>query len=609
MCGIAGFVDSSVNQDQAEHQIFSMLKAIHHRGPESSNASFFGPVTLGHNRLKIIDLSDAANQPFHYHNVTVVFNGEIYNYRELRLELQSRGFTFQTQSDTEVLCASWVCWGEECVQHFVGMWAFALYDSASKKLFCSRDRFGVKPFFWFRVSGGFYFASEVKALRQLPFFPAGINTSQLIRGIQSGQVCFREETFHSAVHQLQPGYNLQFHDGKIQEWCYYTIPVSVKSSMTMPEKIEEFRRLFQQSITLHSRSDVRNGICLSGGLDSSSIASMFSTLYPETDIQSFTIYYEGAGAVDERPFVHSVAEKYPNIKPEFYSPSDKDIEQAYNQCVQHADVPLLGSTYLSQYFLMQLAASKGVTVVLDGQGADEYLAGYLHSFHRMAALSIQQGNPGTMFQLMKNMAMRENLSFRQVVTHWAKSFACLFFSESSLQQIEWEKGRSQYTDYTLLSNKPISFSKDRLDDFLLHLIYHTTLPTLLHFEDKNSMAFSLESRVPFLDHRLVEFGFQLLPEDRLSSEAETKYILREALKDILPQKVYARKDKKGFVTPGEIRWLNGPLRFLLHPNRIHPFFKKDFVLQLIRQYQSGDISQARLLWRMLTTNDWLLRND
>lgn len=609
MCGIAGFVDSSITRDEARERIDLMLRAIHHRGPECSATFAHEDVTLGHNRLKIIDLSDAANQPFYYQSVTVVFNGEIYNYRELRKTLESKGYSFSTHSDTEVLCASWMLWGEECVQHFVGMWAFALYDEKTKRLFCSRDRFGIKPFYYYQTSSGFYFASEIKALKKLPHFSSSVNQQQLIRGIQTGQVCFQDQTYYAAVKQLQPGWNLQITQGKWETWPYYTIPVNIYSPASFEEKKAIFRARFEDSIALHSRSDVRNGICLSGGLDSSSIASMFSTLYPDTSIQSFTIFYEGQGGVDERSFVHSVAQKYPNITPHFFSPADDEIASAYEQCALHADVPVPGSTYISQYFLMQLASRHGVTVLLDGQGADEFLGGYLHTFHRLISSLSSHGHPIQALQLLQQMAQREHLSLSQIGQHFLKSVACTLFSESRIQQIEWEKGVSRYTSCLPEKNPPVCFAENRMDDFLLHLIYHTTLPTLLQFEDRNSMAFSLESRVPFLDHRLVEFGFQLLNADKINQQAETKYILRESLRDILPEAVYARRDKKGFVTPGEVRWLNGPLKFLLTPSRIHPFFKINFVQQTIKAYQAGDRRQAKLLWRILTTNDWLNRND
>lgn len=609
MCGIAGFVDSFISRDEAQARIDLMLRAIHHRGPECSASFTHEHITLGHNRLKIIDLSDAANQPFHYQSVTVVFNGEIYNYRELRVELETKGFSFTTHADTEVLCASWRCWGEDCVQHFVGMWAFALYDNQTGVFFCSRDRFGIKPFYYFHPSSGFYFASEMKALKKLPHFRSSVNQQQLLRGIQTGQVCFQDQTYYKAINQLQPGWNLQITQGTLKTWPYYTIPVNVYAPASFEEKKAIFRARFEESIALHSRSDVRNGICLSGGLDSSSIASMFSTLYPDTAIQSFTIFYEGEGAVDERSFVQAVAKKYPNITPHFFSPAEDEIAAAYRQCALHADVPVLGSTYISQFFLMQLASRHGVTVLLDGQGADEFLGGYLHTFHRLFSSLFSHGHPVRAFQLLRYMAEREHLSLAQIGQHLMKSIACSLFTESRIQQIEWERGVSRYTSYVPEKNPPVCFAENRMDDFLLHLIYHTTLPTLLQFEDRNSMAFSLESRVPFLDHRLVEYGFQLLNTDKINPRAETKYILRESLRDILPDAVYARRDKKGFVTPGEVRWLNGSLNFLLSPTRIHPFFKKDFVHQAVKTYQAGDRRQAKLLWRVLTTNDWLNQND
>ncbi len=606
MCGIAGLVNQNLTDDEKKDVTFKMLRAITHRGPENSSVHVKDGYSLGHNRLKIIDLSDEANQPFKYDGVILIFNGEVYNYIELRKELEQKGYRFRTSSDTEVVCAAYKEWGEQCVTKFIGMWALALWDTEKQKLFCSRDRFGIKPFYWFEKSGGFYFASEMKALKQVQGFNSEPNVEQLQRGVVMGWAVYKQETFHKEVKSLQPAHNLIWQNGKLRIDKYWDVSFDKLSltQLSFEEKKETFFQLFKESIQLHSRSDVQNGICLSGGLDSSAIASMYSTLLPNSKIKSFSIYYEGATGVDERPFVNEVVKKYQNIQPYYFSPSANDIAEHFHTAAYHADVPFFGSSYLSQYFLMKLAKSEGVTVVIDGQGSDEYLGGYLHSFYRLLASQAASFQFGNAFSTFSSLINRESYSLGKSLSVAAKSFVSVFSDENRIYNLELSRGNKYFhqPSRALFETK----TKDRFNNFLYHLLLNTTLPTLLHFEDRNSMAFSLESRVPFLNHKLAEFAFSLSADDRINSKAETKYILRESLKTVLPKAVYERKDKKGFVTPGEILWLNGPLKFLLDIDySLLSFMNTDVARREIEKYKSGDTSNAAMVWRIAATHYWM----
>jgi len=603
MCGIAGFVDSKIMQEEAVGNIRNMLQNIKHRGPDNSSYWQKEYVVLGHNRLSIIDLHETANQPFEYLDVVIVFNGEIYNYLELKETLQTKGWQFRTNGDTEVICAAYKEWGEKCVEQFVGMWSFALWDSTALKLFCSRDRFGIKPFYFYTTPSGFYFASEYKAFKALPFFNATVNTDQINRALALNIVSYKNETFFKNLHQLLPGHNLILQQEKITTYKYWDIAFKTPCNLSFEEKKEKFKTLFMDAIKLHSRSDVKNGICLSGGLDSSAIASAYSTIFPQSEIQSFSIYYEGKGKVDERPFIKEVVQQYGNIQPHYFSPTFQNIEEAFHHASYSADVPLLGSSYISQYFLMKLAAVNGVKVVLDGQGSDEYLGGYLHSFYRIIGTHIKNGSPVKAISLLNKLAEREQFSIGKKGSFLAKSLAAAFKTEDEIYSLETLKTRS------LTGNVATRFDEvtaNKFNNFLYHLLLNTTLQTLLHHEDRNSMAYSIESRVPFLDHRLVEFAFTLDTEDRISTNAETKYILRESLQPILPKAVYERKDKKGFVTPGEIEWLNGPLQFLLNDNfeALH-FLNSHKAKQLIEDYKKGNVSNAAIVWKLVNINYWL----
>ncbi len=604
MCGIAGFIDVTLTTEAKRELNHKMLKCITHRGPEASNAYVDGPVSLGHNRLKIIDLSDEANQPFEYQDIVIAFNGEVYNYLELRADLEKKGYTFRTQGDTEVMCAAYKHYGEDCVKHFTGMWAFALWDKTQQKLFCSRDRFGIKPFYFIQRGENVYWASEYKALKELPFFDKDLNIHQLNRGLQMVWSVYRNETFYTQVKNLEPAHNLVWENGKVTISRYWDIDFSRPTTgMSWKEKKEMFFTLFSDSVRLHSRSDVPNGTCLSGGLDSSAISSMYSTLLPDTPIKSFSIYYEDD--VDERPFVKEVVNKYRNIEPHYFSPNNQQISDGFHNIAYHADVPLLGSSFISQYFLMQLAKREGVTVAIDGQGSDEYLGGYLHSFYRVIGSLFSAGKVFKGASLLNALAGREHFSSAKKRDFLMKSVAGAFSNENRMYSLEFSRLNSflqQEEAHLFFEDK----TGDKFNNFLYHILLNTTLQTLLHFEDRNSMAFSIESRVPFLEHKLVEFAFTLQREDRINDKAETKYILREALKPILPTAVYERKDKKGFVTPGEIKWLNGPLKFLLDIDYSRFYWmKQDKLREVVENYKKGDTSKAAFVWRLACTNYWL----
>ncbi len=605
MCGIAGFINSRFDDDAKRELTHKMLGKILHRGPEATNVYTDSIVALGHNRLKIIDLSDEANQPFEYDDVVLVFNGEIYNYIEIKEELRKMGFQFRTQGDSEVVCAAYKFWGEDCVKQFVGMWALALWDKTKKKLFCSRDRFGIKPFYYINFGEGFYFGSEYKAMKEVPVFKKELNLEQFNRGLQLSWAVYKDETYYTMLKSLLPGHNLVWQNRKLTTTKYWDVDFTQPlSKLSWDEKKEKFFSLFKDSVSLHSRSDVQNGTCLSGGLDSSSIASMYSTLFPESKIKSFSIYYEND--VDERPFVYEVVKKYPNIQPFYFSPNEQQIQDSFHKVAYHSDVPLLGSSFISQYFLMQLAKSEGVTVALDGQGSDEYLGGYLHSFYRLIGQDLRAMKFKKAKHLLDAHVQMENYGKEKRNDILKKSIFCAFSNENRIYNMEY----SPLNKFTKNDGvEDISFPNatgDKFNNFLYHLLMNSTLQTLLHYEDRNSMAFSLESRVPFLDHRLVEFAFTLLREDRINDKAETKYILREALKPILPKAIAERKDKKGFVTPGEVQWLNGPLKFLLDIDydKFH-WLQGDKLKEVVEQYKQGDASKAKFVWRLACADYWL----
>jgi asparagine synthase (glutamine-hydrolysing) len=609
MCGIAGFADENFTLEDGNRLLEKMLAATSHRGPDATGRYVDLPVFLGHNRLSIIDLSEKANQPFHYRQSSIVYNGEVYNYPELREELRNHGFDFKTQSDTEVIMAAYHHWGTGCVTRFVGMWSFVIHDHNKKMLFASRDRFGIKPFYYVHSGRQFFFGSEYKTLKQVPLFSNDINIQQAMRGLQMGWICYHDETYFSKLKALPAAHSLLFEieSGKLSVLPYWDIETGRYSSLSFEEKREQFLTLFTESVRIHLRSDVPVASCLSGGLDSSAIVSMVQKLNPGKDYHAFSVYYEGEGDVDERPFIREVINQYPAVIPHYFTPSQNEIEEHFHHALYHADVPCTGSSFISQYFLMQLIAKNKIKVVLDGQGSDEYLAGYMHTHYRIAADYLRAFKVGKALSHTASVGHSLNLSAIQQIIHFSKSMLSAINDEQSLYGIEFR----HY--FPFMCNEQCSPSPfilkyvkgSRVDNFLYHLVFNTSLPSLLHYEDRNSMAFSIESRVPFLDHRLVEFAFGLKTGEKMN-DTLSKYIMRKALHGILPQAIEERKDKKGFVTPGEIKWLRGPLRHILENGFEHTgFIDNRKAGKMIAAFKKGDNRHAILVWRLATLNYFL----
>jgi len=611
MCGITGCIDPEISRDKLKQNIERMNATQRHRGPDNSGLWVEEIIGLGHSRLKIIDLSDAANQPMQANECVIVFNGEIYNHVELREELQAHGFTFRTKTDTEIILAAYKRWGTFCTRHFAGMWAFAIWDKERKQLFCSRDRFGIKPFYYISRTGRFYFASEYRALKVSPVFSADLNINQLQRGLILGWTNYEDETYYDCIKSLKPGHNLivSKEGTRIEQYWNLEWPYHNGHQISDPERRFHFYELFKQSLVQHVRSDVPVGACLSGGLDSSSIASLYSYLNPESRLDTFTIYYTGYGNIDERPFADEVSKKFQSvISPHTFTPDDDEVLSEFHRVADFSEVPLIGSSYLSQYLVMKQAAAQGIKVMLGGQGSDEYLGGYMHCFYRWMAYYFEKKEWSKAIQFMFYHRQKHQLTWRQLVSSIVKGFFMCFKNEEDAlkMQLAQYSGliKNPSTIKSLIHLPRISGSK--INNFTYHMMFATSLPTLLHYEDRYSMAFSIESRVPFLDHRLVEYIYHLSPEYKISSEADTKFILRQSLRRILPSRIANRQDKRAFATPGETQWLRNGLHNLLQLDHdMFHWLNIPKVKQLIAAYERGDNREASLVWRLATFNYWL----
>ncbi len=651
MCGIAGIY--SLNGNPIDQKLLlNMTDMIRHRGPDDEGyvlisakdskevyasgndtipelkgtlpqlpVEYKADLAFGFRRLSIIDLSPKGHQPMSDIDGSchIVFNGEIYNYLELRTELESLGHNFATHTDTEVIIESYKQWGTNCLTRFIGMWSFALYDMKAKALFCARDRYGIKPFYYTMDKDDFCFSSELKQL--IPCLNSkDLNLPMLWRSMKiNALLAYGEETFFQQIKALKPGHCAILKNGILSVQCYdeWDISAFEQSKLSFPDAVDEYRRIFLDSVKLQMRSDVEVGSCLSGGMDSSAIVCTAASL-TDKPFQTFSSYYAEDKTLDERQWIKLVAEQTKAVS-HLVSPTFDKTIQWFEQATWHNDLPV-GAGFVSQYAVMQLAREKGVKVLLDGQGSDELTAGYNHSFYRFFADQLRQGKLMQMDKLMHQYFKGKPVGV--ILKSVPKIFMSAFLSENQLYNIEFNHYRFDpfNTDFQAKASAQLHSKQDllseikdlptsRLSNFLYNMMHSTSIQTLLHYEDRMAMAHGVESRVPFLDHRLVEFAFSL-PSSYKINPPHGKYVHREAMKDIIPAAIYNRKDKAIFSTPFYSSWLKDKLS----PYVTEIFHSAEFRqrgiynLPLIEQkwsaFKSDSKADGEMLFNVLALETW-----
>ncbi len=571
MCGIAGIISAN-KKNVSKEKLKLLADAIAHRGPDGEGywINRNNNAGLGHRRLSIIDLSDAAAQPMHYLNrYTIVHNGEIYNYIELKERLQKKGYVFQSKSDTEVILAAYDLYKHDCVKYFDGMFAFAIWDEKEQELFAARDRFGEKPFYYHEEGGQFIFASEMKAL-----WAAGIEKKadgkMLLNYITLGYVqnaSDKEVTFFEQIYSLPPSHFLTFKPQHLVSVIhpYWTLDKEIKSQISEADAVEKFRELFAASVKRRLRSDVPIGTSLSGGLDSSSIVA--SLLSFNQKLSSFSATFPGFEK-DESKYIQSVTDKY-KLQNFRVSPSATDLIKDFEKLCYHQEEPFPSSSIFAQYKVFELAKQHDVKVLLDGQGADEILAGYHRYIHwylqemvsryRFARATKEKlalyKNDAEISWSVKNIAaafLPAHASIQLEKREYYKSVHHPGINSSfvkSLRGKEWEG-----------IHKPVV---TKLNDILHFNVTENGLEELLRFADRNSMAHGREVRLPFLNHELVQFIFSL-PAAYKIHNGWTKYLLRKAMDEKLPDEIVWRKDKVGYEPPQQQWMQNERLQEYIH---------------------------------------------
>jgi asparagine synthase (glutamine-hydrolysing) len=613
MCGICGVVEAGRPADR--DTVVRMSEALAHRGPDGAGLFTADGVALGHRRLAIIDLGDGGIQPFASDDgqLQLLHNGEIYNYLELRRELEGKGHRFHTATDTEVLLASYREWGERCVERFNGMWAFAIWDAGRQRLFCSRDRFGVKPFYYRHDGGRFVFASELKAFRSDPRSRLAPNLPVIRDYVEQGHLDHTAETFFAGILALPPAHSLVVDPRGLRITRYWEL---TRRDPPEREAADAFRELFLDAVRLRLRSDVPVGTALSGGLDSSAIACAIDHLVrTETEAtvavgpkqQTFTAYFDDAG-FDERPYARAVIEQS-KADPHWISFTAADVVDSLPAVIEAQDEPFGSTSIVAQWHVMQAAARSGIKVMLDGQGGDEVLAGYPAYWGSLFADLLAAGRWGRLSSELAAFRRLQHAGVAETAVAVARPFVPAS-AKARLRARTTGAGGLVGPALAAASNEPLRGSgpyPDRLRQ-LLHMILTRRLPELLHYEDRNSMAHSLEARLPFLDYRLVEFAFSLDASELLHA-GRTKTVLRRALRDLLPESVERRTDKLGFVTPGGrfFREQLGDLAADVFSSS--SFADRGFVdapaaRSRLEAHRRGELEAGFELWRALNVELW-----
>jgi asparagine synthase (glutamine-hydrolysing) len=554
-----------------------MAKSLFHRGPDDGGLYVEGAVGMGFRRLSILDLSEAGHQPMISQDgqYVLVFNGEIFNYVELREELRQLGYQFRSSGDSEVLLAAYREWGRECLSKLNGMWAFVIYDRRHRRIFGSRDRFGVKPLYYSRSPEVIQFASEIKALRASGYHRPEINWRTASKFLLEGRLDSQGETFYEGIEQIPSGSGFEVElDGTWHEWSFWSLDTLPKNGVSNPA--ENFADLFEDSVRIRMRSDVPVGVCLSGGLDSTAIICAAARHRDESggaQPESLQAFCYMAKEFDESKYIaDTLTQTHAQLRQLETSPAE--LWNDLHKVLWFQDEPVHTMTAVVGYQLMRLASSSGIRVVLNGQGADETIGGYSSYFQDYWVSLLQQGRVGAAWQSVTAYTNAHGGNAR--VRMMEAASRCLSWElyrigayrrwaqtrrQARLRQNPWFS--ADLTQHFI--NEDVPPSSAALSSSLKQSVIAAPLPLYLRIEDRNSMAHSVEARLPFLDYRLVSFVHGL-PDNWKVRGPWNKYVLREGMRGRIPESVRSRVDKMGFPTASK-KWfahdLYEPLRDIL----------------------------------------------
>lgn len=600
MCGISGIFNFN-NKAVCELEIKVMMEKMKHRGPDDEGLFIRNNFGLGFVRLSILDLSIAGHQPMYSQDkkLVIVFNGEIFNYKEIREELKHQ-YNFKTETDTEVILAAYQEWGEDCLDKFNGMFAIVIYDLEKGEIFGARDRYGIKPFYYYQDETRIVFASEINSI--IPLLKHKEPNNKLIYDyLLFNRTDHTNNTFFKGIKKLQHGHKFRIHGNNFVVEKWYDLERRINTKKYLSPK--EYRKLFQDSLKLRLRADVPFGVTLSGGIDSSSVVSSLTQDFGLNDLSTFSAVFGKDDSSDESEFINEFKGIVQNMH--YISPTANDFFSEFENLIAIHNEPMPDTSPYAQYKVMEMA-SKFVKVTLDGQGADEQLAGY-HYFFGSYYLELIK-------QLKFGRFISENLAYlKKHKKAEALKFLIYYMLplglQSSVQSKRYPSVKKQFIKKYKHDaiNKMLYKPKSLNESLLQHFEYK--LEHLLRYEDLNSMHFSIESRVPFLDYRLVEATLAS-PSNQKINSGETKHLLREAVKDILPKKIVDRKDKKGFTNPRDKWFKSEKFRvFILDLINSESFKSRGYFDSEIANAQyikhlEGRVDISKEIWKWINLEVW-----
>lgn len=621
MCGIAGLLNlNNYPNSSVDLCLKAMSRLIAHRGPDGQGQwrNSDGRIGLVHRRLAIIDLSESAAQPMKGENGTViVYNGEIYNYKELRQNL-SGSWRFNTHSDTECILAAYAKHGKACLDQLRGMFAFALWDEKRQRLFCARDRFGIKPFYYTEVEGVFYFASEAKAL--LPFLPEISTSRAALAEYLTFQYTIGEKTLFKGIKQLLPGHALVVENGQIKTWRYWDVNFKIDFDHSPIYFQNHLRELVEESIALHLRSDVPVGSYVSGGVDSS-LMHILANYGDRSNPLGFHGRFTDYPGYDESHFAMAASQQAKgNLH--LIDITAADFQHHIQNVIYHLDFPVAGPGSFPQYMVSKLAAEH-VKVVLGGQGGDEIFGGYARYVIAYLEQCIKAAIDGnyhngnyvvTIESIVPNLGLLRE--YKPLMKEFWRDglfepmeqryFRLVDRSTNMAEEIDWDAldRRQVFEDFAQIFNNPDNVGKEAYFDKMTHFDFKCLLPALLQVEDRMSMAHGLESRVPLLDHPLVEFAASI-PADVKFKSGSMKHLIKSEFSRDLPGKIVNRRDKMGFPVPLK-EWFGNELKgfvdemFFNMAEKKRPYINSKAVLR----NRGKEARFSRKTWGLLSLELW-----
>jgi asparagine synthase (glutamine-hydrolysing) len=615
MCGITGFFSYYNSCDTKKY--YKAHKKIAHRGPNDEgflyknrneniellrgddtikelsglthiNQKESSLLLLGHRRLSIIDLSEQGHQPFTYENLYMVYNGEIFNYIELRDELIVNGYSFKTQTDTEVVLKAYHCWGVNSFNKFNGMWSIAIYDKVNDNVILTRDRFGIKPLYYSIINDSLIFGSEIKFVSSF-LNKLQANEQMVYDYVENGYVSHASETFFKNIYQINSGhYAIYDLNGLVEKMYYKTKNVVTEDNIT------ETKNLLFDAIKLRMRSDVKVGSLLSGGMDSSSIVCAIEKLKLASEFDTFTISYAQKELDFEEKYVKDIIHQTKFYNHSIYLEPDVDILDKLTYIIES---PYRSFTESAMYKIYEhIGQNTNITVLLNGEGSDEIFSGYNMHFYYYFITLLLKGKFYTLFKEYGEFKRNTKKSHKSIL--WSLILICL----SVMDLTKYVKKNTFYTRKYQSTRKV--FSNNPLKNEILSNRFFSALPEYLNYADKISMNFSLEVRVPFLDYRLVNLtnGFK---ETEYIKNGVAKYTLREAMSDVVPKSVYERKDKKGFFTPHDL-WLKTSLSKAIQKeiediktNGLFEFINENEIYKYYTKFGANE-----KIWRIYCLSRW-----